>query len=437
MNGKESAGQAREVIVMQPGPVHLFWTTGVHFFWRLKSHFNFVFIVPTTYKNSPDFLKIVSLQEVSEVLYIDVDSSLRSHREFFLNVSSILNRARPKFALLHNQCYVENQYLLALLEMAYPGVRRFHYQNGRASLNWKADFAARVATDLERLKTRIPSIFRLDFLLQTLLTCFYKYSFFLNFKIFPLLTTGRAFQPYLNIYSGKISSTPVKGSHALAKTSLLAYLDVEIDSYRRQGFQRILKIEHPLKLTQSEVFRFLGLDHAAQDLILIVPTYGYTSRLIDLGWSEDRVCTHVANRWGEGIGWLKREFPGFRVELKLHPIAAREPIWISICESLRLHHPDLVLLDSKINVEAKAACARVIAGDVTSVLWWSSFLPNKAVFSFDIFDFPGGDEMKTYGSRITYISSLAVQNRMPRNERHDSANTIPIESIFEIGVPER
>lgn len=50
--------------------------------------------------------------------------------------------------------------------------------------------------------------------------------------------------------------------------------------------------------------------------------------------------------------------------------------------------------------------SRVIVGDVTSVLWWAAMFGGNVVINLDIFDYHGGEELRSYPDLIHYVDNL-------------------------------
>ncbi len=123
----------KPIIFMQPGPLHLFWTTGVFYFWELQKCFDFIFLVPENYRHSAQFQKVAGLTEVLHVEYMSSKSILRRHLYYARRFRQLLRRYLPNHVLMHNRSYVENQYLLYHCRRVCPEARRYYYQNDHVS----------------------------------------------------------------------------------------------------------------------------------------------------------------------------------------------------------------------------------------------------------------------------------------------------------------
>ena len=412
--------QKKPVILMQPGPLHLFWTTGVFYFWELKERFDFVFVVPEDYRDSVRFQKLACLPAVRGVEYIPIQSVLARHWYCARRFGQLLRQYLPRHVLMHNRCYAENLYLLHHCWRVCPEARRYFYQNGQ-SLMSKDDFAARRAIEIEALIHRYPWLATNFAAAGILANLRGKLAFFVNYKLFPFLLSGIVFRPPIDVTNGQIDSEALRQLSGPNNDYLLAYLDNEIEAYRSHGFSNVLKIQHPMRKSGRDVFRFLYRDPVETDCILIVPSYGFTSRLIKDGSSADTVVNCVASRWCEAIQALLDRFPGYELKMKLHPASRRDPLWTRITGKITGQFPAITLVPPEESVEWHVAQSRVIVGDVTTVLWWAGIYGGKIVISLDVFGYPGGDEMRLYPDVVKYMTdvsgihslSMEIEGRTP------------------------
>jgi len=190
------------------------------------------------------------------------------------------------------------------------------------------------------------------------------------------------------------------------KDILLSYLDIEIDAYRKQGFQNIIKIEHPLVDSSKPVFDYLYGPIKESESILILPTYSNTSSLLEMGWDSAKIIEMVAERWCSVIDKLLEKFPCYEVKLKLHPASKWDKNWMEIITRIQSYYPDICIINPNESADYQVALSKIIVGDVTSALWSAGMNKNKTVISLDIFEFPGGKEMKQYKDIIIYIDDI-------------------------------
>lgn len=397
----------KRVILIQPGPLHLFWTTGVFYFWQLKDRFDFVFIVPSSYLESNEFQRLLALPAIRHVEYLAPSAILWRYQRYQKQFRRALNDFAPTYLLLHNTSYPENQLLIQLARELYPQSTRVHYQNGRMPIMWKEDFLLRRSTQVERLHRRMPWISQLPRVTLAIVNLRNQLSYLLNIKVIPLLAVARVLRPPINVFNGYVNIEATKHHYEGRYDIIFSYLHIEAQVYRAQGVQNVTVIQHPMSRRGDEVFRFLYGDFKVKDQILVVPSYGFTSDLIEKGWDANAVADHVSSRWIEAIESLLDKFPTYKVKLKLHPAAHTDQIWKQIVTQLQIRLGlKLECIQSNVSAEFLVVQSRVIVGDVTSVLWWAALYGNKTVISFDIFGYYGGNELSLYQPYINYVSDL-------------------------------
>jgi len=399
-------GKMKEIIIMQPGPLHLFWTIGVYYFWQLKDRYDFVFIVSENYRDNEQFMKLAALDSIRHIEYMSDKGIWRKHFNYHRKLKKNLQMYSPTYFLMHNRSYVENQYLLYWAHRICPNAIRYYYQNGRMSLRWKDDFSARKAEKVKILAEKYPRLLKHLGLAGELVEMHNSFAFFLNLKVLPLLVCRTLFRPPVNVFTGHIDRQATYEQSNTNRDHLLAYLDNEIAAYRTQGIKNILQIRHPLTESAMDVFKFLYGDFRESNIILILPSYGFTSRMIESGWQRDDLVNHVAGKWCVALEKFSKNFPGFELRMKLHPGAVKDPLWRDIIKEILLHVQNLQIIAASESAEWYVVQSRVIVGDVTSVLWWAGMLGGKIVISLDIFGYPGGGELEFYKGLLHYVDNL-------------------------------
>ena len=206
-------------------------------------------------------------------------------------------------------------------------------------------------------------------------------------------------------------------------------MDIEIEAYHSQGVRNIIKIIHPLKQYGNEVFKFLYGNFTNTKTMLLLPSNGFTNKMIQDGWKAGNLSKHIASKWNEAICTLLEFYPNYTVKMKLHPSCGNDPFWRKITELIKSSYQKLELIPFDQSAEWHIVQSKVIVGDVTSSLWWASLYGGKTVISLDIFGYKGGDEMKSYIPYILYVNKLADLSTLDSeiinySESKDSINDI-------------
>lgn len=420
----------RQVAFMQPGPLHLFWTTGVFYCWLLMDEFDLVLIVPENYRQDSRFQKLCQIKAIRHVEYFPTDGYFTRHFRYRQSFDQLARDFRPTLVFLNNRSYLENQYLLRAARRNAPKARRYYFQNGRMALFWQDDFAARQAVRTERVVRWVPLCGRSQRLAAFVAQLIDRLHFILTFKLLPGLATGRFFRPPVDVYSGAVDHAAAASSSASAQDFVLAYLDNEAEVYRSHGFANVVKIRHPVSECGMQVLEFIYGGLAPADSILILPSYGYTSRMA-LTWDMAELIEHIAGRWCEAIEALLAKFNGYGLKMKLHPAAQHDPAWQEITSRMQRRYPQLEILPAAESAEWHIAQAKVVVGDVTTSLWWAGLFGNKLSISLDIFGYPGGDELRHYPALILYLNSLAfLCDKIPQPESPCTASQTGLRAVL-------
>ena len=412
-----SSDISKPVIIMQTGPLHLFWTTGVFYFWTLKKKFNIILIVPDTYREDTKFKKIETLNEVLCVEYLSSKKSLVSRLTRFSNFSNIFKRlllkVKPVYILLHNQNYIENLYLMHWARNICPKVPFYFFQNGSINPNMKDDFLVRRSIKVQNyLERKLLSHISKN-IVGTVVDVTNWLQFRLKFKFIPWIVIHKVFNPHINVYGGYIDKDAGRNLSSSDKDYQFAYLDNEIDVFNALGLCNIVKVRHPLMDCNEEVFKFLydeGFDEANN--ILILPSYGHNAQLIASGQNPSQLTSNISDKWIKIIEELQDQFPEYSVSIKLHPNSASDEIWKKIIQTILSAYPELKVVDTSESAEWCIVKSKVIVGDVTSALWWAGLYGGKIVISFDVFGYSMGGAMKKYQEILNYVDEdLFIKNK--------------------------
>ena len=383
------------VTLIDPGPLHLFWTTGVYHFWSLKDKSKVIFILPNTYKDSISFTtKIATHKSIIHIEYIDLQHmSIYSNYKYSSRIDKILSMFSVDSYLMHNQVYPENQYILSKINPKDIFQKVKFMQIGRMTFHWSSDFQIRQIARAEIFLYLFPvSSLKFKLKLVTILSTV-KY-FFMN-KLFPFILVRKVFSPAINTYNGSISNKNFFNARTMV------YFDNEALEYKKIGYPHIEKIPHPLVENYEEVFEFLYGKLNVEKSILILPTYGFHAFLLKNGWNENELIKHISYKWIDAVKSLNERFPDHVVRFKLHP--SRDLMWENLQKKLSQELSSVEFLDPEDSAEYWIVKSTIIVGDVSSALWWAAMVPDRIVISLDIFDYANGDEMKSY-ENILYIN---------------------------------
>ena len=412
---------SRPILLMQVGPLHLFWTSAVFYLWVLKEKYNIVLIAPETYKKDKNFQKIKSLSSIVQVEYFSYLGFIKKFDSIIKSIDNILISFKPAVALIYNTCHLENQLLLKKLLYADSSIPIYQYQNGQQLINTSKDYWSRDQISLSKIldiKMKLlfffPSFLKLFLKIKSQLAYFYYFKMISFFKINFTLT------PPQNPFSGKINSKAISLIYGHQVKGYFVYTEVEAEYFRKQGINNVIIVNHPMKICCEEVFHYLGLDLQERDQILIVPSHDYSAFLRLKGWNDNKIIRFLSSHWISVFDNLLNKFPNFSIKMKFHPSVDKDFIYEEIKDILIKSNYDLNFLDSSESAELSVVQSRIIVGDVSSVLWWAAIYGGKTVISLDVFNFFRDNQMSLYDLPIHYVSNLdyisSLSTSVPKNK---------------------
>lgn len=387
----------KKIVLFQPGPLHLFWVSGIYYYYLINEKYSVILLVDKTYKSSADFNKFINSNSIYKLIFYDVGVLLLKQYNYCKLIKELLSKYKIKFALLHSNSYIENLYIKKFVS------KIIIYQNARVPLNLELDLKIRRAVEFLNSKDNFFQKFPIDFNLI---------KYLIVYKIIPFLVSGRTFTPSINVYS----DSHIRDACVKNFDTLMVYNNNDKSTFQYLGFTRIRKITHPIvkygEIVANQIY-LPGFYH--KETILIAPTYGFCSYIIFKGKAIEEVIGEISKCWIDAIKELSNKYPSYAVVIKLHPMSHKELVWDKVLYNIKSAVQSVIILDSSLSVEPFAYYAKVIVGDVTSTLWWASFFGNKTIISLDIFGYYGGDEFKNYSENITYIDNISKINYITNN----------------------
>ena len=401
--------QNKPILLIHPGPLHLFWTTGVYYLWAMKDKYDVILIVYENYKNDENFKKISNLPQILNIEYIKPLRFFSRYNHITNSFKKILKTYNPKRVLFSNISFFDDQCLLFALLDSNIKTKIYYYQNARMALNWSLDFKFRNNLAINGYnKKYIDKLIFFRFVAKKLFTIFYfikKFAgFYLYFRLIPLYKRGTIFRPVINLVNGKVITKSVEWINNNLTAKHLAYLNIEAAVPKSFGLH-VRIINHPAKKYLKEVGHFIYGNTYAENQIIILPGCANLEALLENGVSSSKIVSLIAEKWCEAIHELTDHFKDFKIRIKLHPSSSPN-LWHEIINLINNKY-NIELVDQSISAEYLIMKSRVVVGDVSSVLWWALLIGNKIIISLDTFGYERGNEMRSYGSGINYINEVS------------------------------
>jgi len=397
----------KDVILIQAGPPHLFLTTGIFYSLELSSRYGLVLIATTDYANKYWYKKVMSSGIFLDVVMLPAKNSVTLHYATAKTLKKLIKKYKPVAALMHSEFFVDNLYLIYLLKMHAPFCDRYYFQPGRMGVNVEANNKARFSERIVGLmhKMRFPTNWKP--LVSAMLRMRDLLSYYINCKLFPIITIGTTFNPPVNYITGKIYDSSNLSGLADPRGVHLQYTSIEAQVAYLHGAVEVRVIQHPAMGRERQLLDLIGDAGLSADSCTILPSYGFTSMMVANGNHPEVVAEKVSMCWVVAIDKIKRLLPNHKLYIKLHPASSDDFIWKRILSTIYSCHSDVKVISAETSAESLIINSDVIVGDVSSSLWWAALLGNKKVISLDIFGYEDGDALKAYSELdVLYVSSV-------------------------------
>ena len=414
----------KPILLIQIGPIHLFWTTGVYLLWELKKKYQFIILADGDYQNSIKFQKIIEYLDITYIYYQRNEKGYKLVKNLYKDFKFILKKFSPKKILLYNSEFLQNQVLINTLDKKIK-YEIYEYQNGRETSDIVHDRQMKVANAAETLvkRYRFLKTFNKARIILVKLRDIFKYIFY--FKLLPVLITGKMFKPYFNIYTAKINSNRANKFYSEIIKKYFVYLEIEMQFALKSANRDFQIVNHPASTCGYEVNQILYGKILEKNQLLIAPSMGFVEKEILKGKSMNELVNFISNKYICVLDILLKIYPNFKIKYKLHPDNPFNSVWLNIFNSVANKYKDIEQVKPSTNIEKIILESKIIISDVSSVLWWNIFLDNKISISLDIFNFDYGNEMSHYSDYIYYIddlNKLEKINLLPKNKKKEEKN---------------
>lgn len=370
-----------EKIVFYPGPLHLFWTTGVYYLWELSQEFEAVLILDIPSEDDCKRIERLrkSLPNLIDVVYFNNKKKyFASHKECYEISKKIIDKYKPKFIFSNNDLYKFNVYLLS------EG-KKYHtinicYLSGIDMRN--AEFERKLILQSQIIefskKYKIPYFLAKIFKIFELRICHC-----LNYYIMPICI---GHPPFI----GKSSAYLRKGTKCMRDGDIYIVRSLEDrENSINEGLEenKIKVFNHPIKRIDTQLANevIYGKIKETDDIITVFPSWGNTEFAVKRKSGEKLSVDQIYDSWVRIISALSSKFPEYKIYIKLHPVQRKDVNLIQLFENLKSNFPKLNLI-----YEGKPAIyyilkSKIVVAETSTVLYTASILDlSKVIISFDI-----------------------------------------------------
>lgn len=423
--------QVGGTIVFAPGPLYLFFTTGVYYLWELSKSYHIVLLVSSDYLANDSFNRLCKHLKIEDVYCLPGRQSkfaplnlLARFRKYNTLYRNILKTHRPAIILQYTHMYLENLWLFRVARELEPKIKRVLYLSSRMPLDWHYDRDAVRETKIDQFSEKHAINRSLS---RFIVKARHRLSVALSYYVIPFLNCGLWAAPVFDEFSGDVFAEV----YNRYLDCVLVYDTIDIRSYQGIGIARdkVIVVQHPLESGGEECNTFL---HGRQDSsgVLLLPTYGFVNLLAkEEHLLKEEAIDRIASAWQDAIGILKSKFPGQRIRIKMHPNAVTDVYWNGILARVVRAHRDVEVIPPGQYAEKYILESRVVVSDVSTVLWWSRFFREKVSISLDLFGYRVGPEMK-FLDNVFYFCELNELSRCDFGAPRDTGSRKTFPSVL-------
>ena len=413
--------KSKPVLLIQLGPLHLFWTTGVYYLWELKDKYDFVLLVSDEYSNSFNFDKIIKYLDIKFIYYQKKDKGFKLIKNLYKDYNEIFEKYDPHKILMYNVSFIENQVLLCVCKKNNKKLKIFQYQNARVASNMVKDreYEVYIQAYILTKKFKFLKNFFRTLIYFTKFRNLIKYLYY--YKIIPFLVLKKTFKPHFNIYTGKHDIKKTLDLYSKVISKCFVYLECEAKSTLSNEAQNLEIINHPLSTSGKFVNKILYGSIEEKNQILILPSTGFFDEELIKNNNFDYLTKFIAKQYINFLEIILFKFENYNIKFKLHPREESTVFWTRVIKLISEKYNNIEFEKSSINSEYLILESKIIVSDISTVLWWSMFLGNRISISLDIFNFDSGKEMLQYTPYIYYIDNLEELKKL---------KLIPNQNIF-------
>jgi len=375
----------KDIALVLYGHSYGFFSHGVYTCHEISKEYNIVLLVEESYKDNKKFKELLNIINLHDVIYYASDKYNPNIIEGFFNrlnffrsfhqqysftklVKNTLSNYNAKLLLQHDYIDIENMYFFHYARLFYPSILKISILSMSPS-----NKLTQLGFLDNRLKRSLGLVGNFKILGHSI---YYLLSFkklvesFINNIIIPLFLIGRL--PYFGL--SITDNVDIKPKSNLFDYHLV-YEEFEKNFYTDLlgDKSQVSRIQSPITSSgelNKKLFSYTE-DKGISIFFSLTGLAGYEEDLLD--------------RWIVLINILKRRYPGSHISIKFHPFYSDDLFEItkdyinSKCSEINfLRH------GYSISAEEIILNSWLIIGDVSSILPWAMYCPNKTVLSMDI-----------------------------------------------------
>lgn len=403
-------GADNKRVIFHPGPIHLFWTTGIYYLYLLSKRYQVTLALENC--SADDEKKIIEVcqNRLRDILRLETKYNFARHRYSRETAYSLVESAKPDIIFTNDDQNVFSMYLLRAAKKR--GAISICYQTGtmegKRRHNWELLCGAAACNRADKYNLPYPIALFIEKSIQHSRHIWHYYCA-------PVLAGDRPFR-------GKSSSYLSKGRSGMRDGDcFIVFSEREKNICVSDGLHadKIAVLPHPIEYVDRSVITELWLKNTAETgqdkkktVLILLPNVEddfcikrETGRIIDRG--------EIYESWKAIMSSSLRKYPAAAFWLKLHPGADLDGQFTQRLLKDFIGHRNVEIVPNDVDGMQYAVSADVIIGETSTLLYTvSRVFDDKEIISFDLLKRRLGDAYK--GDRkIRYVTDIGEFSSLP------------------------
>jgi hypothetical protein len=397
-------GADNKKAIFYPGPIHLFWTTGIYYLYLISKRYEVTLVLENCSIDNEKKIIEVCKHRLKDVFHLETKYNLLRHKYYRETAYNLVGSVNPDIIFINDDQNVFNTYLLRATKK--KGCVSICYQTGtmegKRRYNWGLFCGADACNMADKYK--------LPYFISLLLTKLIQHSRHIwHYYCAPLLAGERPF-------TGKSSAYLSKGRSGMRDGDcFVVFSEREKNICISDGLcaDKIIILSHPIESVDrsmiEELWNIKNANKTKQDkekTVLILLPHVENDFCVERETGQIISKERIYESWETIMSSTLNKYPNAIVWLKMHPGAnlnSKTTKWL-LKDFIRYRNIEIVSND--VDGMQYAVNADIIIGETSTLLYTvSRAFEDKDVISFDLLKRRLGDAYK--GDRkICYVTDI-------------------------------
>ncbi len=393
-------------VIFYPGPIHLFWTTGIYYVDELSKYFEVTLVLEKATKEDEEKINYLTENRLKKIYHIKYANKLRRHWIYKNTAIKLVKEIKPDFVFADNDMFPFNTYLLYYAKKG--GTINICYQTGFIMGRRSECREARDILKGAKIQNRLNIPFYIAILLGKIMDLL-KHHW--HYFIAPILIGHSPFFGPSSVYTIKGRCCMRDGDYFIVFSERERRICI-LDGLPED---KIIIVSHPLAWKSNKGFKNQLLNYHTtkiDDDIMSIEENNIVIFLSNLEQGIDRKTKRLTKKgeifemWKRIIETISKKYTNYTIFIKSHPILQPKDDSFRYIQFISQQLPNTKLVDKDKDAMYYVSRSKVIISEVSTILYISSLLfDNKMIISLDLCDRYLGDVYKET-KNINYISNL-------------------------------